>query len=75
MYIGRTRYVEKLYIYIYIYVYMRERERERETISNVTQFNKILLDSYFENLTVGFYILYLFNEHAKFHIKQMLLTN
>ena len=54
---------------------MRERERERETISNVTQFNKILLDSYFENLTVGFYILYLFNEHAKFHIKQMLFTN
>ena len=54
---------------------MRERERERETISNVTQFNKILLDLYFENLTVGFYILYLFNGQAKFRIKQMLFTN
>ena len=63
----------KNYIYIYIYIY--ERERERETIINVTQFNRILLDLYFENLTVGFYILYLFNEHAKFHIKQTLFTN
>ena len=61
--------------YIYIYIRERERERERETISNVTQFNKILLDLYFENLTVGFYILYLFNRQAKFRIKQMLFTN
>ena len=63
------------FIYIYIYI-EREREREREfwiqvtldiTLSNVTPPNNLLLNSYFENLTVALHVLYVFDMHANFY--------
>ena len=59
----------------FIYIY-REREREREfwiqvtldiTLSNVTPPNNLLLNSYFENLTVALHVLYVFDMHANFY--------
>ena len=59
--------------FIYIYI---EREREREfwiqvtldiTLSNVTPPNNLLLNSYFENLTVALHVLYVFDMHANFY--------
>ena len=44
------------------------------TLSKVTPPNNLLLNSYFENLTVGLYILYVFNMHANFYTNQMLFT-
>ena len=44
------------------------------TLSNVTLPNNLLLNSYFETLTVGLYILYVFNMHANFYTNQMLFT-
>ena len=41
------------------------------TLSSVTPLNNLLLNSYFENLTVELYILYVLNIHAKFHANQM----
>ena len=61
--------------FIYIYI-EREREREREfwiqvtldiTLSNVTPPNNLLLNSYFENLTVALHVLYVFDMHANFY--------
>ena len=37
------------------------------TLSNFTPSNNLLLNSYFENLTVGLHILYVFNMHANFY--------
>jgi len=31
----------------------------------------LLLNSYFENLTVGLHVLYVLNMHAKFHANRM----
>ena len=42
------------------------------SLSNVTLPNNLLLNSYFENLTIGLYILYVFNMHANFYTNQML---
>ena len=44
------------------------------TLNKVTSPNNLLLNSYFENLTVGLYILYVFNMHANFYTNQMLFT-
>ena len=44
------------------------------TLSKVTPPNNLLLNSYFENLTIGLYILYVFNMHANFYTNQMLFT-
>ena len=43
-------------------------------LSNVIPSNNLLLNSYFENLTVGLHVLYIFNMHAKFYTNQMLFT-
>ena len=65
-----------LIFYIYIYIYI-ERERERERVcailSNATPSNNLLLNSYFENLTVRLHVLYVFNIHAKFYTNQIYL--
>ena len=44
------------------------------TLSNVIQFNKLLLNSYLVNLIIGLHVLYVFNLHANFYTNQMLLT-
>ena len=38
---------------------------------NVTPTNNLLLNSYFENPTVGLQVLYVLNMHAKFHANRM----
>ena len=37
-------------------------------LSNVTPFNNLLLNLYFENLTVELHVLYVFNIHTNFHV-------
>ena len=44
------------------------------TLNKVTSPNNLLLNSYFENLTVGLYILYVFNMHVNFYTNQMSFT-
>ena len=44
------------------------------TLSNVTPFNNLLLNSYFENTTVELHVLYILNMHANFHVNWMLFT-
>ena len=44
------------------------------SLSNVTLPNNLLLNPYFENLTIALYILYVFNMHANFYTNQMLFT-
>ena len=39
------------------------------TLNNVTPPNNLLYNSYFENLTIELYVLYVFNIHANFHVK------
>ena len=41
------------------------------TLSNIVLPNNLLLNSYFENPTVKFYVLYVLNIHANFHANQM----
>ena len=41
------------------------------SLSNVTLPNNLLLNSYFENLTIGLYILYGLNTQANFHANWM----
>ena len=64
---------------------MRERETEREreswiqvtldtTLSNVILPMNLLLNLYFENLTVGLYILYVFNMYVNFYTNQISFT-
>ena len=52
-------------IYIYIYI---ERERERVTLgvtlNNITPPINLLLNSYFENLTIELHVFYVFNMHV-----------
>ena len=43
-------------------------------INNVILPNNLLLNSYFENLTVGLHVLYDFNIHANFYTNKMLFT-
>ena len=44
------------------------------TLSNITQPNNLLSNSYFKNLTIGLHILHVFNMHVNFYINQMLFT-
>ena len=44
------------------------------TLNNVTPPNNLLLNSYFENLTIGLHVLYVFNMYANFYTNQMLFT-
>ena len=62
------------YIYIYIYLFGWVKVTSGVTLSNVTQFNKLLLNSYLVNLIIGLHVLYVFNLHANFYTNQMLLT-
>ena len=41
---------------------------------NIISSNNLLLNLYFENLTIELYILYVFNMHANFYINQVLFT-
>ena len=41
------------------------------TLKNVTLTNNLLLNSYFENPTVGLLVLYILNTHANFHANRM----
>ena len=38
--------------------------------SNITLLNNLLLNSYFENPTVGFHAIYVLNMHANFHVNR-----
>ena len=44
------------------------------SLSNVTLPDNLLLNSYFENLIIGLYLLYVFTMHANFYTNQMLFT-
>ena len=44
------------------------------TLSNITPPNNLLLNSYFENLTIGLHILCVFNMSANFYTNQILFT-
>ena len=44
------------------------------TLKNVTLPNNLLLNSYFENLTVGLHGLYVVNIYANFHANHMYFT-
>ena len=44
------------------------------TLSNITQPNNLLLNSYFKNLTIGLHILHVFNMYVNFYINQMFFT-
>ena len=44
------------------------------TLSNVILSNNLLLNSYFDNLTVGLHVLYVLNSHVNFHVNWMLFT-
>ena len=44
------------------------------TLSNVTLPNNLLLNSYFENPTVGLHVLYVLNIRANFHVNWILFT-
>ena len=63
-----------IYIYIFIYLFGWVKVTSGVTLSNVTQFNKLLLNSYLVNLIIGLHVLYVFNLHANFYTNQMLLT-
>ena len=43
------------------------------TLSNFTPSNNLLLNSYFENLTIGLHILYVLNTYVNFHDNQILI--
>ena len=43
-------------------------------LSNVTPLNNLLLNLYFENLTVELYVLYVFSMHVNFYTNQILFT-
>ena len=54
---------------IYIYIYMDWVQVTPGVIlSNVTPLNNLLQNSYFENLTVELYVLYILNIYANFHV-------
>ena len=42
------------------------------TQKNITPFNNLLLNSYFKNLIVGLFILYVLNIHVNFNSNKML---
>ena len=44
------------------------------TLKNVTPSNNLLLNSYFENPTVGLHVLYDLNMYVNFHANQMQYT-
>ena len=43
-------------------------------LSNVTPLNNLLLNLYFENLTVELHVLYVFSMHVNFYTNQILFT-
>ena len=55
-----------------IYIYGCVQVTSSVTINNVTPLNNLLLNLYFENLTVGLLGLYVLNIYAKFYENQML---
>ena len=64
----------QLFGYIYIYIFGWVKVISSVTLSNVTPLNILLLNSYFENLTIGLHVLYVFNLHVNFYTSQMLFT-
>ena len=56
-----------------IYIYGCVQVTSSVTINNVTPLNNLLLNLYFENLTVGLLGLYILNIYAKFYENQMLI--
>ena len=56
------------YIYIYFQVI------PDITLNIITPLNNLLLNLYFKNLTIGLYVLYIFNMYANFHINRLLFT-
>ena len=60
-------------IYIYIYIGWVQ-VIPGVTLSNVTPPNNLLQHSYFENLTVELYVLYVLNIHANFYLNWMLFV-
>ena len=59
-----------IYVMISYFIYMSWVQLTPSvTLNNVTPPNKLLYNSYFENLTIKLYVLYVFNIHANFHVK------
>ena len=44
------------------------------TLKNITPPNNLLLNSYFEDPTIGLQVLYVLHMHANFHANQMKFT-
>ena len=58
--------------HIYRYIYMGwVQVTPGITLSNVTPSNNLLLNSYFENLTIELHVLYVLNMHTNFHANRM----
>ena len=60
-----------MYLFHYIMYIYRVGFKLHLTLNNVTTLNNLLLNLYFENLSVELYVLYVLNMYAKFHANQM----
>ena len=68
----KVQFKEENSLYIYIYIYMGWVQITFGiTLSNVTPPNNLLLNSYFENLTIELHILYVLNMYTNFHANRM----
>ena len=63
--VNLSKFISNLEIYGWIQVTLDV------TLKNVTPTNNLLLNSYFENPTVGSHFLYVFNMHANFHANRV----
>ena len=65
------------YVHTYIHTYIHTlwvQVTHDVILSNVTLPDNLLLNSYFENPTVGLHVLYVLNIRANFHINRILFT-
>ena len=61
-----------MYVCMYVYIYMGwVQVTPSIPLSNVTPSNNLLLNLYFENLTIKLHIRYVLNMHANFYDNQM----
>ena len=61
-------------LFIYLLVIYRVQVLYGVILNNVTFPNNLLLNSYFKNLTIGSYVLYVLTMHANFHVNRMLFS-
>lgn len=59
-------------LHIVLYIWVRIKLHLMKLLLKVTPLNNLLLDWYFENLTVRLLVFYILNMHTKFRVNQML---